>query len=283
MMTFIVWDVQHGNAAYLKTPSSHFVFDLGAGKYGSQKEFSPLNHIRNKYGVSRLDAVVITHPHRDHLDDIDQFNALSPRFFWRPRHLSELDIRNANQGKDSSIIDAYLKIDKHYTHTIKREENPFLSNNNGGVEIEIFSPYKCASSNINNHSLVAVVTYASSKLLIPGDNESASWDVLLEMPEFRSAIKGTDILLAPHHGRNSGFSENLFEHISPYLVIVSDGCFCDTSATTRYSKKARGWKVQKRNGGTENRKCLTTRKDGVIVTKFGKNLNDKPFMEVTIN
>lgn len=283
MLTFVVWDVQHGHASYLKTPTRNIVFDLGTGSYGSNQEFSPLQHLKNNWSVTRLDGVVITHPHRDHLDDIFNFHTLSPGVLWRPRHLSEKDIRKGNRDRDNAIIDEYLAIDQLYNGTVTEGANPLLPQNNGGVEIEMFTPCSCATSNINNHSIVTVVSYASSKILIPGDNEPASWDELLTNPLFLRAIAGTDILLAPHHGRDSGFSAELFKHISPYLVIVSDGRFCDTSATDRYSKNAKGWKVHKRSGGTEERKCLTTRNDGVVVVKLGLDNLQNAFIEVTKN
>lgn len=73
--------------------------------------------------------------------------------------------------------------------------------------MRFFQPNTCSRSNLNNHSLVAVVSYAGSKIIIPGDNEAASWNELLEYPAFVQAIRGTDILLAAHHGREAGYSE----------------------------------------------------------------------------
>jgi beta-lactamase superfamily II metal-dependent hydrolase len=118
-------------------------------------------------------------------------------------------------------------------------------------------------------------------MIIPGDNEPPSWDELLKRTDFLTAIKGTDILLAPHHGRDSGFSSALFKHINPRLTIISDGPFCDTSATSRYAQQTQGWTVQKRSGGSETRKCVTTRSDGVIEVQFGQNSNGKPYIQVT--
>ena len=68
-----------------------------------------------------------------------------------------------------------------------------------------------------------------------------------------------------------------------YIVIISDGRFCDTSATSRYSDKCSGWKVNRRNGEKIDRKCLTTRSDGVIVVDFGLNDNKKPYLSITID
>ena len=56
-LRLILWNVQHGSAAYIHTPNGkHIAIDLGAGD-----AFSPLQHLwRN--GVQRLDHVTITHP-----------------------------------------------------------------------------------------------------------------------------------------------------------------------------------------------------------------------------
>ena len=84
------------------------------------------------------------------------------------------------------------------------------------------------------------------------------------------AIKGTDIYIASHHGRQSGYYSDLFKHFKPYLFIISEGKFCDTSATDRYIQHVKGWTVYKRSENKVtgfDRKCLTTRKDGTIVIK----------------
>jgi beta-lactamase superfamily II metal-dependent hydrolase len=284
MLTMVFWDVQHGHALYVGTETRNIVFDLGTGSYGySHNEFSPLLHLKSKYGINKLDGVVITHPHSDHLYDIGNFDTLSPEVLHRPKHLTEEEIRQGNAAADKQYVDKYLEINQRYNAPVPDNTNPFRESNNGGVKFQFFTPKSCSRSNLNNHSIVTVISHASSKAIIPGDNESPSWNELLDDQTFKTAISAADILLAPHHGREAGYSEALFEHISPYLTIVSDGAETDTSATDRYSKKSKGWKVHKRDGTTEHRKCLTTRNDGVIVVKFGVNEDKTPFIEVKID
>jgi beta-lactamase superfamily II metal-dependent hydrolase len=280
----IMWDVQHGNAIYMRTPGGKdFAVDLGTGSYGgSDYEFSPLLHLKNKWNVGYLDGLVITHPHVDHLDDIFNFDKLNPQILYRPNHLTEKDIRAGNQEKDKKIIDEYIAINKRFTNPLNPGTNAFLPANNGGAQIDVFVPNSCSPSNLNNHSAVTVVSCAGSKIIIPGDNEPPSWNELLERQDFVSAIKEADILVAPHHGRKSGFSRELFKHISPLLTLISDGP-CDTTASDQYSNQSQGWTVHKRSGGKEERKCVTTRRDGVIEVKFGKNADGKSFIEVTID
>ena len=116
----------------------------------------------------------------------------------------------------------------------------------------------------------------------PGDNEPPSWEELLEDGAFRKAIENTHVLVAPHHGRVSGFHRPLFDHINPLLTVISDGRFVDTSATGRYSAQRKGWNVQKKSGGTENRKCVTTRNDAAIDITVKPNPYGTGYLSVSI-
>jgi len=68
-MKAVFWDVDHGSAAYFKIKDKNIIIDLGAGSY-VDSNFSPLKHLRSKYNVDIIHALIVTHPHRDHLDDI---------------------------------------------------------------------------------------------------------------------------------------------------------------------------------------------------------------------
>lgn len=283
-LTYVSWDVQHGHASYFGMPNgNHTVIDLGTGSYGGSGSFSPLKHLQNKYGVDRLDHVIVTHPHKDHIDDILNFEDLNPRVFTRPKHLAREDIMEDVREEDEALFDKYFKINDRYDTPVSSEDSPKNPSNTGGASIQTFHPTECGSSNINNHSIVTVVEYLGVKFLIPGDNEPPSWKELLEDESFVEAIRGTDIFLASHHGRESGYHADLFDHFTPKLVIVSDGRFGDTSATDRYSDVAEGWTVHSRSGGSSKRYCVTTRQDGVITVKVGTGTEDKTYLEVTID
>jgi competence protein ComEC len=155
-------------------------------------------------------------------------------------------------------------------------DKAIVPDNLGGAKFDFFHPTTSSRNNLNNHSMVTVITFAGCKILIPGDNESPSWNELLQRTDFVQAIKGTDILVAPHHGREAGYSASLFDYISPRLTIVSDGPGSETSAVTKYSQKSSGWRVYSRSmpqGQGEIRKCISTRHDQTIVVKFGRNAN----------
>ena len=94
-LQIVVWNVQHGSAAYIQTPNSkHIAIDLGASE-ASTGGFSPLACLQRQ-GINKLDHVTITHPHMDHFDDILRFDALDPGSLRIPKHLTENNIRNSN-------------------------------------------------------------------------------------------------------------------------------------------------------------------------------------------
>lgn len=282
-LEIIFWDVQHGNATFLKTPNGKtFAIDLGVGSHGSGEEFSPLKYIHNNLGIEKLDEIIITHPHSDHIADILNMTT-DPRWLWRPKHLTDDEIRSANQANQTEIVNKFLELHNRFSSTTApQEESPSKPENNGGVKFHLFSPNAGARTNINNHGLVFVVEYGTFKILIPGDIEPIAWSALLENNDFTSAIKGVDILVASHHGRDSGFHSDIFNHFTPKLTIISDGRFRNTSATSRYSEKTSECMVKSRKDSSqETRKCITTRNDGHIVINV-KDLSGNTYFDVTI-
>ena len=280
----VFWDVQHGNATYIKTPNGrHVVIDLGTGSYkGKNVSFSPLLHIKKRYGVKNINFLRITHPHKDHISDILNFYELYPRTFSRPSGLTKDDVMKDVRKEDKPYYEKYFEIDEFYSAPLSEEDKLDKPENWGGALFESFYP-PLDRTNINNCSHVTVIAYAQSKIIIPGDNEPSSWQELLKRVSFRNAIKNADILLAPHHGRESGWCKDLFEYFKPRLTIISDGRFGDTSATDRYSKVSTGWIVHKRSGDDEKRYCVTTRNDGVIFVEFGFTREKKPYIDVRID
>ena len=268
---FMTWDVQHGSAALVQTPSGeNIAIDLGAGD-----AFSPLRYIKQRMGINQLDKVVVTHPHLDHIEDILNFDSLNPRVFQRPTHLTKSDItagHNTTTPEIDRIFQKYFDVDGQYNQPVTLADDPSSPAVNGGASISSFHPTQCPKTNLNNHSIVTVIEYAGVKILSPGDNESCSWEELLGKQAFRQAIANTHVLVAPHHGRESGFCAALFDYISPLITIISDGRVVDTSATARYSARTIGYKVKKLSTGTyEPRKCVTTRNDGTIFVTIQPN------------
>ena len=282
----VFWDVQHGHATYIKSPNKrHIVIDLGIGNYsGRDTTFSPLRHLKYKYGVNQLDYVIVTHPHLDHIDDILNFDLLTPKVFHRPKQITNAEVMEGVRVQDRTKFEKYCEINDRYNSPIGGgTDDPDNPDNFGAMKMLSFAPRSCPHDNFNNHSIVTVIEYANMKVVIPGDNELCSFEELMRRESFKSAVKDADILLAPHHGRESGYNNDFLSLVNPRLTVVSDGRFCDTSANGRYSHKSRGWTVHKGNGTSSDRKCLTTNSDGEVFIKFGYDTNNSRFLSVNIS
>ncbi|GAB0481667.1 hypothetical protein KML24007_04130 [Alistipes indistinctus] len=283
----IVWDVQHGLAIYIKSPNGrHIVIDLGTGDYsGNNASFSPLRHLYANYGVRQIDTLIITHPHLDHIDDINLADSLSPKSLTCSRAISEELIMDGVLEKDKPKYRRFIDMRDRYSNDIPNDSPEALTNpdNWGGMSISTFAPLSYDGANINNYGIITVIEYAGVTIVIPGDNEEGNLADFMKRPIFKSVIKDAHILIAPHHGRKSGFNTDFANHINPYLTIVSDGRHCDTSANHRYSAVSRGWLVHRRNGSpATTRKCLTTNSDGEVYIQFGYNDDDSRYLEVKI-
>jgi competence protein ComEC len=151
-----------------------------------------------------------------------------------------------------------------FTRNDPTTEAPF-----DGLTIEVFSTSAFDKSNKNNFSSIVVLKLGNAKAIVCGDNKKESFEILMKRTDFKEAVKDAWVLVAPHHGRESGYYEEFVDLVKPDITIISDKSGTDTSASQKYTNKSKGYKVNnKLTGEKEDRYCLTTRKDGNIEVIF---------------
>lgn len=104
-------------------------------------------------------------------------------------------------------------------------------------------------------------------VIVPGDNEAPSWKALREVPEFARRLANCHLFLTSHHGRESGYCDTTFPALlQPRLCIVSDGPTRETNATPKYGDRVPvPHPVILGSGKVVQRRCVTTRDDGVVI------------------
>ncbi len=122
----------------------------------------------------------------------------------------------------------------------------------------------------NNLSMVVCLTLNDFVFIFPGDLECAGWKALLAgQSAFRDRAKAANVLVASHHGRESGICPELFDvyGCNPNVIVISDDCHqYDTQKTTSYyGSKCKGISSFRSDG---ERRVLTTRSDGAITFSF---------------
>ena len=125
--------------------------------------------------------------------------------------------------------------------------------------------------NTNHLSQMVFIDFGSSKICVAGDLEKPAWEKILKRQEVRDHLSKVNVLIAPHHGRENGYHEAIFQYCSPEVIVISDkDIMHDTQngMAQRYSKHVRGAGIGF-NGSW--RKVLTTRSDGHILIEFEPN------------
>ncbi len=255
-----VFDVELGNCHVLQIPNlSKDVMMIDAGK---RPDFSPALHIKNNWNVQKLRWLTITHQDNDHIEDIDNVKLLNPRTLSRP--IVSMEYLENQYGYP--LPDNLLKF-MEYEQTFTGSALPIgdLSYDWGGVQFATFRLKPNFSPNINNLSIVTFAHFSGWTIVFPGDIETEAWDEHLKSESFRDWLSKTDIFIASHHGRESGYNKIVFDYCKPQVVIFSDKS-CESSAPDLYrNDSVYGLQFYSRNANTfDTRKVLTTRKDGAI-------------------
>jgi beta-lactamase superfamily II metal-dependent hydrolase len=255
-LELILYNVGHGLAVSLIERPENYVTQIDLG---SEDGFSPLEYLLKSRKL-RTDILYITHPHADHLSDIQ--NAYDR--YMRPNNMFGVDydwddVLEREQDNQKWVIKQYRNLLENIPKGNYQGEaslwyihwKPEYAKNTFGE-----------STYINNSSLFLVYTWKTFKISIIGDIEKTALEKLLDDPNLQERAKNTDILVAPHHGHESGFTSKLVDVLGkPFITLVSvqDG---DPSVAPDYSSPefSKGVTFDGRT-----RYCLTTRTDGAIL------------------
>ncbi|MGH8048675.1 MAG: hypothetical protein ACREKL_15655, partial [Chthoniobacterales bacterium] len=116
----------------------------------------------------------------------------------------------------------------------------------------------------NNLSLVLFLHCYGLHIMFPGDMEVAGWKVLLRNPYFVQELKRVNVMVASHHGRESGCCDELFcaTGWQPEIVVFSDaGIQYDTQRTANwYGARCKGIMYD-----SQPRYVFSTRQDGPLL------------------
>lgn len=246
-----VLDVGHGDFIYAESPlGNNLVIDCGSG------DIIPSSFLSKIPTISELQ---VSHPHVDHFDDIIPLS--------KKRILS---FRCPSFDKFSDEVIGWNKTDKikikklREIKQILKVDNSAVSSG-GGFYHTVWAPSNVDYNDPNTASYVTTLNYNGFKMLFGGDLPESGLMSLLQNNKFVNEIKGTTVFKVPHHGREDGCCEELFEIISPMLCIISDKAIEkdneNTVATDWYRYRSKGCNVV---GYNEQRKVLSTRSEGSI-------------------
>lgn len=259
-----VFDVEHGTCIYLQTPNGKkALFDCG-----SSSEFSPALYLNDTEEKKKLDYLVITHPHQDHITDLANVDEkFKIKVLSRNKKLTREIMKNDNpdifEPPNDVIIGKYFELGERFSEDIGWENNPRNPIWGNGCTIHTFNNDD-TSLEVNDLSVIAFVQFADQVILYGGDLKENGWLELLKNQDFVKLLKKTTIFVASHHGNDSGYCSDLFSYFTPTITIVSAGRYRDHDATSKYDDVTEGMNVHSKSNGSIQRKVITTRNDGHI-------------------
>ena len=262
-MELQIFDVEHGACALLTSDNnSRVMFDCGHNATTGWAAGSYLTCV----GGNNLEMLVITNYDEDHVSGLSNLRAsVSIGRLWRNKTVTP-DILKKLKSEDGmgDGIDELVDMANIYTGDGGFPQFP-------GVEYQAFHLNYPEFDDENNLSFVVHLMLNGVGFLFPGDLEKNGWEALLARnAKFCAAVANTSVLIAPHHGRESGIYPELFTNYrcNPYWVVISDkGYIYETQNTVPfYSSHAKGASFR-----DEERKVITTRNDGEVSFWFNNN------------
>lgn len=250
MMKLIVFAVEQGLCAYIRTPNDYGIL-VDCGKSGCGEAASPAMWLAEHEAPSlkwregdAAVSLVVTHPHENHVADIDAVvRELSPVPLCRGNDFDWPTITEPPSNANESVRAYHSWL----TARGNQESAPDF-----GADVRCFSlsreeAERLGGDSINNRSVVTVVSYKSDegyawKVVIAGDNRADGWEALLAEPEFREAIGDADFFVTSSHGQESGFSADLFKAMGKPLANISCSRKGVECADAKYRKNAQGVK-----------------------------------------
>lgn len=197
-VTFL--DVGQGDATLIRTSDGRTaLIDAGPGDLTAQ--------LRN-LGVERLDLVIVTHPHADHIGGMEAvlegFPVGNYMDSGKPHTTrTYLDLRRALQDRPNI----------RYLEAVPRS----LSLGNATLEVLPLPPADEVEH--NDRSVGIVLRFGRFAAFLSGDSEQPLLSHFLD----HEAVPDVTLLKAAHHGSRDGFTDAFLNAARPEVVVISLG------------------------------------------------------------
>ena len=198
----IVDYIDVGQADSILIRNNNYAMLIDAGNNEDGKDV--LNFIKEK-GITKLDYVIGTHPHEDHIGGLDDIIN------------SDLEIENILMPKISTntktfedVLDAISN--KGLTVTAPKKDDIFEI---GKAKCTVMTDSILDQDNLNLSSIIIRLEYGENSFLFMGDAEEEN-EKQINWPK-------TDVLKVGHHGSNTSSSERFINEVQPKYSIIMVG------------------------------------------------------------
>ena len=195
-------DVGQGDSIFIQLPNNETML-IDAGE--AYKSDNVINYL-NDLGITKIDYVVGTHPHTDHIGGLEEvINTFDIGSIYMPRAGSTsktyLDLLTAISNKG-------LKVKTAKSGVVVLDDN--------NLKLEFIAPNSDNYSELNNYSAVLKLTYLDNTFLFMGDAETLSENEV-------TCDVDADVIKVGHHGSDSSSGIEFVKKVSPEYAIIMVG------------------------------------------------------------
>ncbi|OPX62979.1 MBL fold metallo-hydrolase [Methanoregula sp. PtaB.Bin085] len=198
-------DVGQGDSSVILFQDKVILIDAGEVDYGN-RVVSDLENL----GVTRINLLVATHPHSDHIGGMQKVLTRFPVG----------KVLDSGIPSSSSLYGQFLR-------TVDEKHIPYITPKRGqtididpSLRIVVLSPpEQQIGDSINTNSVVLRVSYGTVNLLFAGDATTEAEDVMI-----RSGLPlDADVLKVSHHGSSDASSAAFLRRVDPEVAVISLG------------------------------------------------------------
>ena len=207
-------DVGQGDSQLIRIPGEsgwfHVLIDTGEYQYADG-----LTDYLRDLGVERIDALVCSHPHTDHMGCMAR---IIQRFDIGALYMPQLP---EDKTPTTTAYEKLLDAAEEKNLTINRLMEDASIESPAGSLFQVMAPRVDADwEGAKNYSAVIRLVYGETSFLFTGDAEAESEEVVLN----DGYLLDSDVLKCGHHGSSSSTSHLFLAEVAPQFAVIS----CET-------------------------------------------------------